>query len=78
MSAALLLASTFALVFCLGLQSQLVNNQHYIAAFLNSLAIGTCNLVLLKLAPNETTGARSSLAALCAWAQERAMQGDQS
>lgn len=52
MSAALLLASTFALVFCLGLQSQLVNNQHYTAAFLNSLAIGTCNLLLFKLAPN--------------------------
>lgn len=26
----------------------------------------------------KTTGARSSLAALCAWAQERAMQGEQS
>lgn len=54
MSALLLLASTFALVFCLGLQSQLVNNQHYLAAFVNSLAIGSCNLVLFKLAPNAT------------------------
>lgn len=54
MSAALLLASTFALVFCLGLQSQLVNNQHYMAAFLNSVAIGTCNLALFKLAPEAT------------------------
>ena len=47
-----LLASTFALVFCLGLQSQLVNNGHWWAAFFNSLAIGSCNLVLFKLAPN--------------------------
>lgn len=51
MSAALLLASTFALVFCLGLQSQLVNNGHWWSAFFNSLAIGSCNLVLFKLAP---------------------------
>jgi hypothetical protein len=49
-----LLLSTFALVFCLGLQSQFVNNGHYISAFTNSLAIGTANLVLFKLAPNAT------------------------
>ena len=54
MTALLLLASTFALVFCLGLQSQLVNNGHYAAAFLNSLAIGSANLVLFKLAPDAT------------------------
>lgn len=54
MTALALLASTFALVFCLGLQSQLVNNGHFIAAFCNSLAIGSCNLVLFKLAPNAT------------------------
>lgn len=47
-----LLASTFALVFCLGLQSQLVNNGHFVCAFVNSLAIGAANLVLFKLAPN--------------------------
>jgi hypothetical protein len=52
MTAASLLASTFALVFCLGLQSQLVNNGHFAAAFFNSLAIGAANLVLFKLAPN--------------------------
>ncbi|SFB96053.1 hypothetical protein SAMN05216344_10697 [Polaromonas sp. OV174] len=51
-AALLLLLSTFALVFCLGLQSQLVNNGHGIAAFCNSLAIGAANLVLFKLAPN--------------------------
>lgn len=50
-NAALLLLSTFALVFALGLQSQLVNNGHFAGAFFNSLAIGTANLVLFKLAP---------------------------
>ncbi|MFN4328332.1 MAG: hypothetical protein ACK4FF_05595 [Limnobacter sp.] len=50
-SAALFL-STFALVMALGLQSQFVNNGHHVMAFANSLAIGTCNLVLLKLAPD--------------------------
>jgi hypothetical protein len=50
-NAALLLISTFALVFALGLQSQLVNNGHFAGAFFNSLAIGTANLVLFKLAP---------------------------
>lgn len=54
MNAAYLLASTFALVFCLGLQSQFVNNGHFISAFANSLAIGSANLVLFKLAPNAT------------------------
>lgn len=52
MTAAYLLASTFALVFALGLQSQLVNNGHYVGAFFNSLAIGASNLVLFKLAPS--------------------------
>lgn len=54
MTALALLASTFALVFTLGLQSQLVNNGHAGGAFLNSLAIGACNLVLFKLAPDAT------------------------
>lgn len=52
MTALSLLLSTFALVFALGLQSQLVNNGHYIGAFFNSLAIGASNLVLFKLAPS--------------------------
>ena len=54
MTALLLLTSTFALVFCLGLQSQLVNNGHFAGAFVNSLAIGSANLVLFKLAPDAT------------------------
>jgi hypothetical protein len=52
MSAIYLLLSTFGLVFALGLQSQLVNNGHFVTAFFNSLAIGCCNLVLFKLAPD--------------------------
>lgn len=51
LAALYLLASTFALVFCLGLQSQLVNNGHFASAFVNSAAIGAANLVLFKLAP---------------------------
>ena len=54
MTALALLASTFCLVFTLGLQSQLVNNGHHAGAFINSLAIGTSNLVLFKLAPSAT------------------------
>lgn len=52
MTALALLASTFGLVFALGLQSQLVNRGHHVAAMLNSFAIGVGNLALYKLAPN--------------------------
>jgi len=52
MTAALLFASTFFLVFFLGLQSLNVNNGHRLAAFLTSFGIGTSNLLLFKLAPN--------------------------
>jgi len=56
LNAAYLFISTFVLVFCLGLQSQFVNNGLYVDAFINSLAIGSANLVLFKLAP-EASGA---------------------
>lgn len=52
MTAAALFASTFALVFFLGLQSLVVNSGHRLAAFCNSFAIGAANLVLFKLAPD--------------------------
>lgn len=52
MTALALLASTFCLVFFLGLQSLVVNAGHRWAAFLNSFAIGTANLILFKLAPD--------------------------
>lgn len=49
MNAALLLGSTFALVFALGLQSQLVNNGHYFGAFFNSLMISIGQLGALQV-----------------------------
>lgn len=52
MTALALLASTFVLVFFLGLQSLAVNRGHYVLAFFNSLAIGASQLVLFKLAPD--------------------------
>lgn len=52
MTALLLLASTFALVFFLGMQSLVVNNGHRALAFANSFAIGLSQLALYKLAPD--------------------------
>lgn len=52
MTAVLLFASTFAVVFCLGAQSLFVNTGRYLAAFCNSLAIGAAHLALYKLAPD--------------------------
>lgn len=54
MTAALLFASTFAVVFCLGAQSLFVNTGRYAAAFCNSLCIGAAHLALYKLAPDAT------------------------
>lgn len=51
MTALALFASTLLLVMALGAQSLFVNNGRYLHAALNSFAIGTGNLVLLKLAP---------------------------
>ena len=52
MTAALLLVSTYALVFFLGLQSLNVNSGRMVAAFFTSFGIGVSNLVLFKLAPD--------------------------
>lgn len=52
MTALALLISTFLLVFFLGLQSLVVNAGHRAAAFFNSFAIGTAQLMLYKLAPD--------------------------
>lgn len=49
-----LFISTFLVVFALGAQSLLVNNGRYVSAFANSFVIGSCNMVLLKLAPQAT------------------------
>lgn len=52
MTALALFISTFFLVFFLGMQSLLVNTGHRYMAFFNSLAIGTSQLILYKLAPD--------------------------
>lgn len=51
MTAAIILASTFGVVFALGLQSLSVNAGHRLLAFANSFVIGAFNLALLKLVP---------------------------
>jgi len=55
MNALLLLVSTFCLVFALGLQSQFVNNGHYIAAFINSSMISIGQLGALQVVHAATT-----------------------
>jgi hypothetical protein len=52
MSELLLLASTFGMVFFLGFQSLSVNSGNYWLAGINSMIIGSFNLVLYKTAPN--------------------------
>ena len=47
----LIFLSAFGIVFFLGLQSLSVNAGHKILAMVNSLVIGTFNLVLLKSIP---------------------------
>lgn len=47
-----LFASTFVLVFALGLQSLNVNNGHLMLAVITSLAIGSMQMILYNLAPD--------------------------
>lgn len=54
MNALLLLISTFGLVLALGLQSQFVNNGHYISAFFNSLMISAGQLGALQIVHAQT------------------------
>lgn len=56
MTALLLFASSFALVFALGFQSLNVNRGHYVAAFFTSFAIGLSQLVALRVIPSPGTG----------------------
>ena len=51
MTALALFASTFILVFALGIQQLNVSGRHYAAAFITSIGISAGNLVLFKLAP---------------------------
>lgn len=55
MNALLLFMSTFVLVFALGLQSQLANNGHYIAAFTNSFIIGMGQIGALQVIHAQST-----------------------
>ena len=52
MTAAALFASTFALVFLLGVQQRNVQHGHQAAAFVTSIAIGGSQLALYKMAPD--------------------------
>jgi hypothetical protein len=61
-SALLCFASTFVAVFALGLQSLNVNQGHYLAAALTSLAIGASSIALYKFMP---TAGWVSLETLC-------------
>lgn len=51
MSALIIFAATFGVVFCLGFQSINVNQGNYKLAFLTSTLIGVFNLVILKMIP---------------------------
>jgi hypothetical protein len=55
MNTLLLFSSTFILVFALGLQSQLANNGHYIAAFMNSFVIGLGQIGALQVVHAHST-----------------------
>lgn len=52
MSAVLLFVSSFAFVFLLGFQSQVVRDKERAMAFGVSLMIGLCELIVLKHAPS--------------------------
>ena len=52
MTALILFASTFTLVFALGFQSLNVNRGHYIAASLTSFLIGASNIWLYRYLPD--------------------------
>ena len=54
MTAALLFAATFAVVFTMGIQQMNVESRHVLAAFFTSPLIGLSNLVLFKFLPGPT------------------------
>lgn len=49
-----LFAAAFITVFALGFQQQNVSGRHYIAAIFTSVAIGSAQLFLWRLAPTAT------------------------
>lgn len=50
-----LYSSSFAVVFLLGFQSQLVKDKQVLESFCTSLMIGTVQMILYKIAPSSTT-----------------------
>jgi hypothetical protein len=54
MTHAALFLSAFATVFLLGIQQQNVAGQHYLAAVVTSLGIGSAQIFLWRLVPNAT------------------------
>lgn len=52
MSEISLFAATYVLVFFLGLQNLHVVGGHYKSAFITSVGIGACQMILLKLGPD--------------------------
>lgn len=54
MSALVAFAATFIAVFALGFQSQNVNQGHYVAAALTSIAIGVSSILLYKVMPDSS------------------------
>ena len=54
MNVVFIFLSTFIAVFALGFQSQNVNQGHYWAAALTSVAIGASSIVLYKLMPDSS------------------------
>ena len=55
MTAFFLFISSFVVVFLLGFQSQIVRDKLRATAFFTSVGIGTCQLMMYKLAPSATT-----------------------
>lgn len=75
-------AAQFGTVFALAFQSQSVNKGHYLAAFFNSLAIGTGQFFVLKMVPAAHGSgelfafmAAGPLAVVCSmWAHRKVMK----
>lgn len=63
MSHLALFASAFATVFLLGFQQKNVHGNHYLAAIVTSIGIGTAQIFLWRLVPQ--AGASEIVATLC-------------
>lgn len=52
----ILFASAFSTVFLLGFQQKNVHGEHYLAAVVTSLGIGTAQIFLWRLVPDANSG----------------------